>query len=176
MFVTSEVGMSANGGVSSAPSSTLRDQAIGLDGVHHRTAGIENLSVLLFWIAAGEFVTVAVTAYVTALSYSYLVLQAWPPSATYVSAALYIASLILLVSLAFRDYPTLQTQPLHRFLWNGIGAVALAFSFFLSTLFLLKVTEEYSRATFFIQLVAVTVTVLALRTIGHGRIQAAIAA
>ncbi len=99
--------MSANGGVSSAPSSTLRDQAIGLDGVHHRTAGIENLSVLLFWIAAGEFVTVAVTAYVTALSYSYLVLQAWPPSATYVSAALYIASLILLVSLAFRHYPTL---------------------------------------------------------------------
>ena len=167
--------MSANGGVSSAPSSTLRDQAIGLDGVHHRTAGIENLSVLLFWIAAGEFVTVAVTAYVTALSYSYLVLQAWPPSATYVSAALYIASLILLVSLAFRHYPTLQTQPLHRFLWNGIGAAALAFSFFLSTLFLLKITEEYSRATFFIQLFAVTFSVLGLRTIGYARIQGALA-
>jgi Undecaprenyl-phosphate glucose phosphotransferase len=167
--------MSANGGTSSAHSSTLRDQALGRDGAHYKTAGIENLSVLLFWIAAGEFVTVAVTAYVTALSYSYLVLQAWPPGATYVSAALYIASLILLVSLVSRHYVTLQTQPLHRFLWNGIGAVALAFSFFLSTLFLLKVTEEYSRATFFIQLFAVTLAVLGLRTIGHARIQSALA-
>ena len=115
------------------------------------------------------------TAYITALSYSYLALQAWPPGATYISAALYIASLILLVSLASRHYVSLQTQPLHRFLWNGIGAVALAFSFFLSTLFLLKVTEEYSRATFFIQLCAVTLAVLGLRTIGHARIQAALA-
>ena len=167
--------MPGNGGVSSAHSSTLGDQALGLDGATYKTAGIENFSVLLFWIAAGEFVTVAVTAYVTALSYSYLVLQAWPPGATYISAALYIASLILLVSLASRHYVSLQTQPLHRFLWSGIGAVALAFSFFLSTLFLLKVTEEYSRATFFIQLCAVTLAVLGLRTMGHARIQAALA-
>jgi Undecaprenyl-phosphate glucose phosphotransferase len=168
--------MSGNAGVSGAHSSALGGKALGLDGTAFNTAGLENLSVLLFWIAAGEFVTVAATAYATSLSYSYLVLQAWPPSVTYVSAALFISSLVLLVSLAFRHYVSFQTLPLHRFLWNGIGAVALAFSFFLSTLFLLKVTEEYSRATFFIQLVAVTVTVLALRTIGHGRIQAAIAA
>ncbi|MBV9741715.1 MAG: undecaprenyl-phosphate glucose phosphotransferase [Hyphomicrobiales bacterium] len=168
--------MPGSGGVSSAhPSTALRGQALGLDAPHYTTAGFENLSVLLFWIAVGEFVTVAVTAYGTALTYRYVVLQAWPPGWTYISAALYIAWLILVVSLAARHYVTLQTQPLHRFLWNGIGAVGLAFSFFLSTLFLLKVTEEYSRATFFIQLFAVTLAVLGLRTMGHGRIQAALA-
>jgi Undecaprenyl-phosphate glucose phosphotransferase len=167
--------MPGNGSVSSAHSSTLRDQAVGLDGAPYKTAGFENISVLLFWIAASEFVTVAVIAYATALSYSTLVLQVWPPTGTYVSAALYIASLTMLVSLAFHHYPNLQTQPLHRFLWNGIGAVALAFSFFLSTLFLLKVTEGYSRGTFFTQLLTVMLAVLALRTIGHARIQAALA-
>ena len=150
-------------------SSSLRDQAIGLNGAAFKTAGLENLSVLLFWIAVSEFATVAATTYATSLSYSYVVLQVWPPSEIYGSAALFIAFLIVTVSLAFRHYFALQTQPLHRFLWNGIGAVGLAFSLFLSSLFLLKVTEEYSRATFFIQLFAVTLAVLALRTIGHTR-------
>ncbi|MBV9754832.1 MAG: undecaprenyl-phosphate glucose phosphotransferase [Hyphomicrobiales bacterium] len=168
--------MPGNAGVSSAHSSVLPDQSVGREATAFKTAGIENLSVLLFWIASGEFLAVTATAYVMAFGYSYLVLQLWPPNVTYVSAALFLALLILLVSLAFRQYITLQIQPRHRFLWNGIGAVALAFSFFLSTLFLLKLTEEYSRATFFIQLFAVTITVLILRTFGHSRIQAAIAA
>ena len=79
------------------------------------------------------------------------------------------------LSLGFRHYASLQTQPLHRFLWSGIGAVALAFSFFLSILFLLKTTEHYSRATFFFQLLTVTVAVLGIRVVSHGRIRAAIA-
>jgi Undecaprenyl-phosphate glucose phosphotransferase len=167
--------MPGDGSVSGVQPSTLRDRALGLDGASYKTGGFENLSVLLFWIAAGEFVAVAITAYATAVGYSRVVFQTWPLSGVYVSAAIYLASLILLVSIAFRHYVTLQTQPLHRFLWNGIGAVALAFSFFLSTLFLLKVTEDYSRATFFIQLFAVTLVVLGLRAMGHARIQAALA-
>ena len=168
--------MPGNAGVSSAPSSVLPDHTVGREATAQKTAEIENLSVLLFWIASGEFVAVAATAYVMAFGYSYLVLQFGPPNATYVSASLFLALLIMLVSLAFRHYITLQIQPRHRYLWNGIGAVALAFSFFLSTLFLLKLTEDYSRATFFIQLFAVTTTVLILRTLGHSRIQAAIVA
>jgi Undecaprenyl-phosphate glucose phosphotransferase len=60
-------------------------------------------------------------------------------------------------------------------LWSGIGAVALAFSFLLSILFLLKTTEHYSRATFFFQVLTVGAAVLGGRVISHARIQAAIA-
>ena len=65
---------------------------------------------------------------------------------------------------------------MHRFLWTGIGAVVLAFSFFLSALFLLKVTDEYSRATYFSQLVAVSLAILGARAMGHGAIRSAISA
>jgi Undecaprenyl-phosphate glucose phosphotransferase len=58
---------------------------------------------------------------------------------------------------------------------NGAGAVALAFSFFLATLFLLKVTDDYSRAAFLMQWTAVAVAVLAMRAMLHARVRAAIA-
>ena len=167
--------MASDAGPSGLHSSSLRDHALGLHGAATHTAAFENLSILLFWVAVSEFTVVAATAYATSISYSYFVLRIWPPGAIYVSGALFIASLILLVSLAFRHYIALQTRPLHRFLWNGIGAVGLAFSLLLSTLFLFKITEEYSRGTFFIQLFAVSLAVLVLRTVGHTRIQAAIA-
>ena len=57
-----------------------------------------------------------------------------------------------------------------------MGAVALAFSFFLSTLFLFKVTEEYSRGTFFIQVVAVGCVVCALRAAFYVWLQTAVRA
>src|ERR1700751_3463728 len=118
-----EVGMAGRAGPSGLHSSSLRDHALGLNGATFKTAGFENLSVMLIWIAASEFTVLAATLYAASLGYSYLVLQIWPPSAIYGLAALFLASLILIVSLAFRHYFALQNQPLHRFLWNGIGAV-----------------------------------------------------
>jgi Undecaprenyl-phosphate glucose phosphotransferase len=115
-------------------------------------------------------------AYATSLIYYVVVLDRWPPSKAYISSAVFIAGLVLLVSLGFRHYMMLQTQPLHHFLWSGLGAVALAFSFFLSTLFLLKATDDYSRATFFVQLVAVATVVLGARAVGYAAIRSAISA
>ena len=137
-------------------------------------ARLENLISLIAKLAAAEFVAVAGAAYATSLVYYLGVLRSWPAGAAYIWSALLIAGLVLCVSLGFRHYAKLQIQPLHRFLWTGIGAVVLAFSFFLSTLFLLKATDEYSRATFFSQLVAVAVAVLAARAIGHAAVRSAI--
>jgi Undecaprenyl-phosphate glucose phosphotransferase len=137
--------------------------------------GFENLSHFLVRTAAAEFLVVALTAYAASLVYSFAAARSWSTAHGYLPSALSIAALILGVSLALRHYAALQTQPLHRFLWNGLGAVALAFSFFLAILFLLKVTDEYSRATFLMQWVAVAVAVLGMRAMLHAGVQAAIA-
>jgi Undecaprenyl-phosphate glucose phosphotransferase len=135
----------------------------------------KTLSHLLVTLAATDFLTVAAATYVTALIYFRVALSSWPPTESYIASAFCIAGLVLFVSIGFRHYARLQTQPRHKFLWNGVGAVALAFSFFLSALFLFKITEDYSRATFFFQLFAVVAAVSGMRAVGHSLIQAAIA-
>jgi Undecaprenyl-phosphate glucose phosphotransferase len=139
-------------------------------------ARLENLTLLLAKVVLAEFFVVTAVAYSTSLLYYLVVFRGLPSIEGYGSAALYIAILVLLVSLGFRQYATLQAQPRHRFLWSGLGAVALAFSFFLSTLFLLRATAEYSRATFVIQFVAVALAVLSVRALGYSSIRTAIAA
>ncbi|SDR54701.1 Undecaprenyl-phosphate glucose phosphotransferase [Rhizobiales bacterium GAS113] len=167
--------MSTEGSAPGSRSSESSATALRLGSSPLKTAGFESLSALLLRVATAEFIAVAAMAYATSLIYSRVALQSWPSAETYIPAALIIALLVLLVSLGFRHYVTLQIQPLHRFLWNGIGAVALAFSFFLSALFLLKVTDDYSRATFFSQLITVAIAVVGLRAMSHARIQAAVA-
>jgi Undecaprenyl-phosphate glucose phosphotransferase len=159
---------------SRAPSQTSRG-AFGFNGPAFKTAKFENLSHFLVRAAAAEFVVVALAAYAMSLIYSVAAARSWSAVGAYLPSALAIALLILCVSLAFRHYVALQTQPLHRLLWNGVGAVALAFSFFLATLFLLKVTDDYSRATFFMQWTAVAIAVLGMRAMLHAKVQAAIA-
>jgi Undecaprenyl-phosphate glucose phosphotransferase len=94
----------------------------------------------------------------------------------YTSAAILIGVLVVLNSLALRQYSAITHQPRHRFLWNGLAAVTLAFSFFLSIIFLLKFAEDYSRATFFIQFVGVSIAVLSTRAYSYSRMQSKIAA
>jgi Undecaprenyl-phosphate glucose phosphotransferase len=148
---------------------------LGREKSEPKSINLENLTILVCKLAFSEFLAVFVVAYSTSLLYFLVVLQHLPSARTYGSSALLIASLILLVSLGFRHYVMLQIQPRHRFLWSGLGAVALAFSFFLSMLFLLKMTDEYSRATFFFQFAAATITVLTVRAIGYSAVHTAIA-
>ena len=119
--------------------------ALRINKVDGSAAPLGNLTALVGKLAAAEFIGTATAAYATSLIYYAVAMKSWTPSQAYSWSALLIAGLVLLVSLGFRHYVQLQTQPVHRFLWTGIGAVALAFSFFLSTLFLLKATDDYSR-------------------------------
>lgn len=141
----------------------------------YKTDTPESLSALLFRIVLFEFAVVVTTAYATSFLYESVALGHIPLAKIYLSSALLIGVLVIGIALGFRHYALLQTQPLHQFLWSAIGAVALAFSFLLSILFLLKTTEHYSRAAFFFQLLAVGTAVLGSRVISHARIQAAIA-
>src|ERR1700733_3650462 len=133
------------------------------------------LTVLLIAAAATEFLLVAVAAYFAAALYHRLILQSWPESAKYIPEALLIASLNLLVSIGHRQYSRIQTQPRHAFLWNGVSGVFLVFFLLLSTMFVLKHSEDYSRATVMIQAASVCLAVLCTRTIWFSLLHRAIA-
>jgi Undecaprenyl-phosphate glucose phosphotransferase len=137
--------------------------------------GKRRLTILLIAAAATEFLLVAVAAYLAALLYHRLILLHWPESATYIPEALLIAALNLFVSIGHRQYSRIQTRPRHAFLWDGVSGVFLVFFFFLSTIFVLKHSEDYSRATVMAQAASVCLAVLCTRTIWFSLLQRAIA-
>jgi Undecaprenyl-phosphate glucose phosphotransferase len=161
---------------SGSRASAIHPTTFKIEGVPPKPIVARHISSILLRMVAIEFLIVAGTAYLVSVAYYRLVLLLWPPAAEYIAAAFLIAALILFVSLGFHHFASMQTQPRHRFLWNGLGAVGLAFSFFLSVMFLLKISEGYSRGTFFVQLMAVAIAVLAVRAVSHARLQAGIAA
>jgi len=121
-----------------------------------------------------EFIFIAAAAYLSSSFYRYSALHLAPAPSQYVPAALSIAALVLIIAVVLRHFAAVQRQPLHMLLWNGISAVALAFSLFLSILFLLKGTEEYSRGSFIFQIIAVSITVCLTRTLFYLWLQSAI--
>ena len=124
-------------------------------------------------MALMDFVTVAATSYLTGVMYHALALQPLeePERSIYVLTALFLSSASLLISLVSRQFATVRLQQQYKFLLSGVGSVALAFSLLLSTMFLLKLSAEYSRATLLLQFVAVTVAVVAERAISHSRLR-----
>ena len=126
-------------------------------------------------LAAIEFFAVASAAYLASIVYHYVSSQTLPAPGQYVPAAIFLATIILVFSVGFHHFEAIQTKPRHALLWGGIGAVGLSFSVFLTTLFLAKVSEEYSRGSFVTQVVCVALAVVATRAIAYSWLQAAIA-
>ncbi len=122
-----------------------------------------------------EFLSVAVAAYLAQAAYEYVAYSQFDRTAG-VPAALALATLVCVISLAFRQFIGVQRQPLHTLLWNGIGAVALAFSCFLSSLFVLRLMNDYSRGAFVFQAMAVSFAVCAARVGFYVWLQSAIRA
>lgn len=155
----------------SAESSKVRPlalDAVSLPAKEMRLATVTSSMLVL------EFLSVSAAAYLSSVFYHYTTLDMLPAISEYVPAALYIASLVLIISLGFRHFTAIQRQPLHVLLWNGLGAVALALSLFLSTLFLIKGAQGYSRGAFIVQTVAVILVVCLSRAAFYFWLQRAI--
>src|ERR1700722_4256890 len=133
------------------------------------------LTVLLMSAAATEFLFVAIAAYLAAVLYHRLILLGSPDPAKYIPEALLIATLNLLVSIGYREYSRIQTQPRQAFLWNGVSGASLVFGFLLSTMFVLKHSEDYSRITVMIQAASVCLAILCTRAIWFSLLHRAIA-
>ena len=143
--------------------------------------GRDRLVTAVTCIAALEFSLVASSAYLASFFYNEMLLGRAPPAGQYVPAALFIATVIVVTSIGFRQYAAIPSVTLSRFIRGGIGAVGLTFTFFLAAMFVLKVTNIYSRGTFLAQLVTAGMTVAIFRTaalhwvrsaIGGGYLQA----
>jgi Undecaprenyl-phosphate glucose phosphotransferase len=132
------------------------------------------LERLLVQIVAIEFLTIAGTCFATSAIYFKIVLTAWSPTKQYVTAAVVIAGLVELAALGFKQHSAIQSQPRDRYFWSAMGAVTLAFSLFLSFLFLFKITEWYSRGTFLFQFLSVSVVLLVARGSIHRYVSSAI--
>ena len=138
------------------------------------TPAMGRLAGLLARIVAGEFLVIAGTCYLASLVYFGIFLPVWPAMDEYIPAALSIALLVLLNALYLKHYVRVQTQSRDRFMRSGLGAVVLAFSLFLTLLFVFKVAEWYSRGTFFFQFGAAATAILFLRGKMHARISRAV--
>jgi Undecaprenyl-phosphate glucose phosphotransferase len=134
------------------------------------------LSVAITKLVIQEFFIVFGAAYLASAAYHEAIAKEWPTSHLYIAADLFLAATVESIALGFGQYKNSQSQSRHAFLFNGFGAVALAFSFLLSVLFLLKITELYSRATFVFQFITVEFALLAARAFLHTWLQSSIAA
>jgi Undecaprenyl-phosphate glucose phosphotransferase len=138
-------------------------------------AAVGRLEPLVARIVTIEFLVIAGTCYLASAIYYETFLSEWPSAQQqYVPAALSIALLVLLAALGFKHYVGVQAQSRDRFMWSGMGAVALAFSLFLSLLFVLKIADWYSRGTFFFQFLGASAAMLIVRGTMHAHVRRAI--
>jgi Undecaprenyl-phosphate glucose phosphotransferase len=129
---------------------------------------------LIAQILIVEFLAIAGTCFVTSAIYFETVLTQWPSTKEYAAAAVAISVFTLLVALGFKQYVAIQSQSRDRYMWSGLGAVMLAFSLFLSLLFVFKIAEWYSRGTFLFQFVGASAAMLVARGTMHSHIRRAI--
>jgi Undecaprenyl-phosphate glucose phosphotransferase len=128
---------------------------------------------LVTQIVAIEFAAVAGTCFLTSVIYFETVLTLWP-STGHATASIAIAVLVLLVALGFKQYVGIQSQSRDRYMWSSMGAVTIAFSLFLSLLFVFKIADWYSRGTFFFQFFGASAAMLIARGTMHSYIRRAI--
>ncbi|MBR0795982.1 undecaprenyl-phosphate glucose phosphotransferase [Bradyrhizobium jicamae] len=159
------------------PASTkLPAHSVGDGAATSARVGRGRLTALLVEMAATEFLFVAIAAYLAAVIHHHLILQQSPDPVRYIGESLLISTLQFLVSVGLGQYSRILTQPRHLFLWNGARSVFLVFSIFISTIFLLKISADYSRATVMVQAVSVVLAVLCARTLWFALLRPAIAA
>jgi len=120
------------------------------DGAPPKSASPIGLNTALVLYAVIEFVGIFSAALLAYYFYHSFVLGSHHAqfARSYSLAAVSLATLVLLLSLAFRNFVAIRRQEQHQFVWKGLGAVALAFSIFLALVFFLQLGEQYSRGTF----------------------------
>lgn len=110
-----------------------------------------------------EFGTVSTVAYLTSIMYHHWIVPGVPVAIAYTSAAVLLAIFYCGATMGLRDFNHLQHFRHQRLLWNAVRATTLAFAFLVSGMFLLKISDEYSRGAFVVQFAAICAATLVLR-------------
>lgn len=146
------------------------------DAAPFKSAATIHLNTASTIYAAIEFLVVASITYCIGFFYHGIFLNTWFQELKYIFAAIFIAILILLISLGFHNFVAIRRQSRNMFLWKGAGTTALAFSIFLTVIFVTKHSEEYSRITFILQIFGVGFAVVSMRLLFYLWLQAAFTA
>jgi putative colanic acid biosynthesis UDP-glucose lipid carrier transferase len=133
------------------------------------------LSDVMTGVVAIEILTIFLTVSISFTLYYWIVLLAQPSPSFYIFAAVVITSLVFLVSVVFGHYSRILSKPRKEYIIDGISAVGLAFSIFLTFIFLLKLADAYSRGTFFVQFLTVTVAIVVSRWITYNKLHLLVA-
>ena len=141
-----------------------------------RQAQLTRLSAVFQVQLVCEFLVVAVSTYLASIIYHKISFGMLPPLQEYTTEALFIAASFTIISLGFRHFHMAQRQQLHLHLWSGVGAVGLSFTGFLTALFLLKMSTDFSRGAFIFQVIGVGITVCISRALSHLWLRSALAA
>ena len=155
-------------------SAAFHSASVPIDAAPARSTGTR-LNTALTTYAAIEFLAVACSAYFLGLFYYGIFLNSWRTDPRYILAATFIATLITFISIALRSFIAIRRQPKHVFLSRGIAAVMLAFPVFLSIMYIAKLSNEYSRGTFIVQIIGVGLTVACMRVLFYSWLRSAIA-
>ena len=123
------------------------------------------LTTALAGYIAIEFIVVFCSNIFALYFYHNFILHSWSwyRLENYAPAAASIATMFLLISLAFRNFSAIRRKERGKFLWTGLGAISLAFSFFLTLLFFTQLGELYSRGTLAFQFIGSCIAVGASR-------------
>ena len=147
-----------------------------VEASHLKQRDLTRLSAVYRILLASEFLVVAMSTYLASILYHTVALGGLPPLQEYTNEALFVAALFTIVSLGFRHFSMAQRQQLHLHLWSGVGAVALAFTGFLTAIFLLKTSKDFSRGAFIVQIIGVGITICISRALSHLWLRSAFAA
>lgn len=126
-------------------------------------------------IALVEFFCIAATAFFAAIAYGSLAHTLPDFTGRYAGASLFLATIEVCIAGALGQFSHVQKQRRIRFAWSGVGSVAITFVLVTSLLFLLKLSDVYSRGTLVLQLLSCFVVIVAIRLGTYRGFQAAAA-
>jgi Undecaprenyl-phosphate glucose phosphotransferase len=124
-------------------------------------------------IALLEFLVISVTAYISDVVYSELIYKFVGRPEVYVPFSVALALFYFFTCLIDGQYDLLGEKWKKHGVSRGVGAIALAFVFFLALIFILGWNFYFSRGTFLAQLIFVTSAVIVTRVILSQRLERA---
>ena len=126
-------------------------------------------------VVASEFALLCAAAYLGGAIYHQASHADWAAFEQRGRAAIFVAALVTLTAVNLRQFVAIQVQARFKFVLSGLTAAAVAFALLLSTLFFLKVAEDYSRGAFALQLLFIGAAICCSRVVIYSCLQTALA-
>lgn len=122
-----------------------------------------------------EFLCIAATAFFAAIAYGSFAHTPHDFTRWYAEASFFLAASEVCIAVVLGQFTHVQKQRRIRFAWSGVGSVAITFVLVTSLLFLLKLSDVYSRGTLVLQLLGCLIGIVAIRLGTYSCFQAAAA-